>query len=213
VGGPSTPGPPDVRPSVGTANVRPFLGRAPELAQLVSALDDARSGHGSLVLVTGEPGIGKSRLMDEIADAARDRGCSVLIGRCWDGGGAPAYWPWVQVVRAAGGDFEDLASRAERDREGRSRVSDAVDPAAARFRLFDEIARFLTEQTMSAPALVVLEDVHAADEPSVLLLRFLATWYEISRSSWRRRIGRRSPGSAMRPSCSPSSRVWDGMSR
>jgi hypothetical protein len=156
-------------------NTRPFVGRAPELGQLVSALEAARSGHGSLILVTGEPGIGKSRLMDEFADAARDRGCSVLIGRCWDGGGAPAYWPWVQVVRAAGGDLESLASRAERDREGRPPVSDAVDPAAARFRLFDAIARFLTEQTVSAPALVVLEDVHAADEPSVLLLRFLAT--------------------------------------
>jgi hypothetical protein len=141
----------------------------------VSALDAARSGHGSLILVTGEPGIGKSRLMDEFADAARNRGCSVLIGRCWDGGGAPAYWPWIQVVRAAGGDFEILASVVERDREGRSPVSDAVDPAAARFRLFDAVARFLTERTVSAPALVVLEDVHAADEPSVLLLRFLAT--------------------------------------
>jgi predicted ATPase len=175
VGGPSTPGPPDVRPSVGTANTRPFVGRGRELGQLVSALDAARSGHGSLILVTGEPGIGKSRLVDELADAARDRGCSVLFGRSWDGGGAPAYWPWVQVVRAAGADFETLASVVDRDRAGRAPVSDAVDPAAARFRLFDEVGRFLTEQSRSAPAVIVLEDVHAADEPSVLLLRFLAT--------------------------------------
>jgi tetratricopeptide (TPR) repeat protein len=174
VGGPSTVGPPDERPSVGTANARPFIGRGQELGQLIAALEAARSGHGSLILVTGEPGIGKSRLMDEFADAARERGCSVLIGRCWDGGGAPAYWPWVQVVRAAGGDFESLA--AERDREGRSPVPHAVDPAAARFRLFDEITRFLTEQTRSVPTVVVLEDIHAADEPSVLLLRFLATY-------------------------------------
>jgi tetratricopeptide (TPR) repeat protein len=175
VGGLPTPGPPDVRPSVGTANVRPFVGRARELAQLISALEAARSGHGSLILVTGEPGVGKSRLMDELADATRERGCRVLIGRCWDGGGAPAYWPWVQVVRAAGGDFESLASASERNREGRFPVSDAVDPAAARFRLFDEIVRFLTERTRTAPALIVLEDVHAADDPSLLLLRFLAT--------------------------------------
>jgi hypothetical protein len=155
--------------------MRPFLGRALELGQLVSALEAARSGHGSLILVTGEPGIGKSRLMDEFADAARDRGCSVLIGRCWDGGGAPAYWPWVQVVRAAGGDFETLASSLERDREARSSVSDAVDPAAARFRLFDRVARFLSERSTAAPVVVVVDDLHAADEPSMLLLRFLAT--------------------------------------
>ncbi len=175
VSGPSTPGPPDVPPSVGTADMRPFLGRALELEQLVSALEAARSGHGSLMLVTGEPGIGKSRLMDEFADAARDRGCSVLVGRCWDGGGAPAYWPWVQVVRAAGGDFESLASSLERDREARSSVSDAVDPAAARFRLFDRVARFLSERSTAAPVVVVVDDLHAADEPSMLLLRFLAT--------------------------------------
>jgi predicted ATPase len=102
VGDRAASGPLGESPNVGTANARPFVGRAQELQQLTWALDASRSGHGSLVLVSGEPGIGKSRLIEELADAARARGCRVLTGRCWDGGGAPAYWPWVQIVRSAG---------------------------------------------------------------------------------------------------------------
>jgi hypothetical protein len=175
VGDPAASGPPGDGPSVGTANVRPFVGRAREMWELTSALDAARSGHGSLVLVSGEPGIGKSRLVEELADVARDRGFLVLVGRCWDGGGAPAFWPWVQVVRSAGGDFEQLARPVSEARSSRSSVADVVDPDAARFHLFEEVAGFLSAQMTTAPLLVVVDDVHAADEPSTLLLRFLAT--------------------------------------
>jgi tetratricopeptide (TPR) repeat protein len=173
VGDPPAPGPPDVRPSVGTANVRPFVGRSAELAQLTSALEAARSGHGSLILISGEPGIGKSRLIDELADVARQRGCRVLIGRCWDGGGAPAYWPWVQIVRAGGGEFDELASFAHGP-SGRS-SAEMVTPDEARFQLFDRVAGFLSQRTKAAPILLVVDDIHAADESSMLLLRFLAT--------------------------------------
>ncbi len=113
--------------------------------------------------------------MEELADAARDRGCRVLIGRCWDGGGAPAYWPWVQVIRASGGTFEDLGTRAEAGRGRRSLVADVIDPAAARFLLFEQVAAFLSQEASVDPLLVLLDDLHAADEPSMLLLRFLAT--------------------------------------
>src|ERR671930_401160 len=67
-----------------------FVGREPELAELMAGLDDALAGRGRLFLVVGEPGIGKSRLADEVMRHARARGARVLVGRCWEAGGAPA---------------------------------------------------------------------------------------------------------------------------
>ena len=77
-----------------------FVGRERELAELLEGLDDALAGHGRLFLLRGEPGIGKSRLADEVVVRARSRGAQVLVGRSWEAGGAPAYWPWVQALRA-----------------------------------------------------------------------------------------------------------------
>lgn len=154
---------------VGRAPPRPFVGRVEELADLASALDEAASGHGALVLVTGEPGIGKTRLMSELAQLAEARGVRAVTGRCWEAGGAPPYWPWTQVVRGAGGDLERLA--AGESREG----ARTVVPGGDRIRLFDAVARFLADAADEQPLLVTLDDVHAADEASLLLLRFLGT--------------------------------------
>src|SRR6266542_3309732 len=77
-----------------------FVGRERELSELLAGVDDALEGRGRLFLVAGEPGIGKSRLTDELAAQARERGVRVLWGRCWEAGGAPTYWPWVQALRA-----------------------------------------------------------------------------------------------------------------
>src|SRR6266511_4559254 len=77
-----------------------FVGRERELAELLAGVDEALEGRGRLFLVAGEPGIGKSRLTDELAAQARHRGVRVLYGRCWEAGGAPTYWPWVQALRA-----------------------------------------------------------------------------------------------------------------
>jgi eukaryotic-like serine/threonine-protein kinase len=143
-----------------------FVGRSSEVAQLVAALDQASAGRGSLVTLTGEPGIGKTRLLDELALRAEPRGCDVLVGRCWEEGGAPAYWPWIQVVRAAGGEFERL-SPLQPD-------GAASDPDSQRFRLFDSVTRFLAGRAVDRPQVVLLDDLHAADKPSLLLLRFLS---------------------------------------
>jgi hypothetical protein len=142
---------------------RPFVGREAEFAELVAALDGAGAGQGRVFLVTGEPGIGKTRLMQELARAARERGWRVAGGRCWEEGGAPAYWPWIQAVRAIGGDFEGLTPGAQ----------GSVGPETARFRLFDAAARFLVESARSQPLLIELEDLHAADGASLVLLRFV----------------------------------------
>jgi predicted ATPase len=79
-----------------------LVGRGRELAQLDSGLANAFAGRGSLILLTGEPGIGKTALAREFVEQAGAAGATWAWGSCWDGGGAPAYWPWVQVGRVLG---------------------------------------------------------------------------------------------------------------
>src|ERR1700691_2236108 len=87
-----------------------FVGRERELAELRAALDDVSAGHGRLFLLSGEPGIGKTRLAEEISNDASARGMRVTWGRSWEAGGAPAYWPFIQILRACieCRDSEDL---------------------------------------------------------------------------------------------------------
>jgi AAA ATPase domain len=143
---------------------RPFIGRATELEELRLALDEAGTGRGSLFLLSGEPGIGKTRLMQELAGEAAELGWQVVAGRCWEEGGAPVYWPWIQAVRSLGGDFERLAAGG----------GGSVEPDTVRFRLFDAAARFLVDATRVAPLVVILDDLHAADAASLVLLRFVS---------------------------------------
>src|ERR671931_934247 len=77
-----------------------FVGRHDELVELRAGLEDAVTGRGRFFLVVGEAGIGKTRLVEELAREAAERGHLVLWGRCWEGEGAPSYWPWIQVIRA-----------------------------------------------------------------------------------------------------------------
>jgi DNA-binding SARP family transcriptional activator len=166
-----------------------FVGRERELDELMSALADARAGRGRLVLVGGEPGIGKSRLADELAGRAEELGARVLSGRCWEAGGAPAFWPWVQALRTHIREREPEALRAELGvrapdlaqmlpelRELLPGLPEplALPPDGARFRLFDATATFLRNAARARPLVVVLDDLHAADAPSLLLLEFIA---------------------------------------
>jgi predicted ATPase len=175
-------------PSVVARGSSIFVGRDDELQVLRSALRDALSDQGRLVLLAGEPGIGKSRLADEIAEEARGKGATVLWGRCWEAGGAPAYWPWLQslrpLVRALppeqlrtdlGEGASDLAEvLPELGRVlAKRRPTEAADPQSARFRLFDAVASLLRSAARTKPLVLVLDDVHVADTPS-LLLEFVA---------------------------------------
>src|SRR5687768_16574738 len=87
---------------------QPLLGRDQELAELHAALSSAESGKGALVLLVGEPGIGKTRLANDFASEAALRGAQVTWGRAWEAGGAPAYWPWNEAMRP----FTALTARA-----------------------------------------------------------------------------------------------------
>jgi DNA-binding CsgD family transcriptional regulator/tetratricopeptide (TPR) repeat protein len=166
-----------------------LVGRQRELDELKSALDDVASGRGRQVMLVGEPGIGKTRMARELAAIAERRGFGILWGRCYEGGGAPSYWPWLQVLRALieqtdaqtlqshmGAGAADIAEVAP---ELRSKLHHLptpprLEPAQARFRLFDAIATFLKNAPAAQPLVIVLEDLHWADTSSLLLLEFLA---------------------------------------
>ena len=166
------------------------MGRERELGELLEELNEASLGRGRLVLLGGEPGIGKSRLADELASRARDRGYQVLWGRGWEDAGAPPYWPWVQALRTylrttapdvirrhIGAGASDVAQLLP---ELQATFPDLPTPAdaaseSARFQLFDSTATLLRNVGRDAPLVVILDDLHAADTPSILLLRFLVS--------------------------------------
>lgn len=170
-------------------SIRPFVGREAELDALSASVDEATKGFGSLWFVGGEAGIGKSRFAEEVARQAAHRGAGVLWGRCWEAGGAPAYWPWVQVLRQLlrGRDATDVAAllegRASHLLQLLPELSNLVPeiprppelaPEQARFQLFEAVVGVLCDAAVSCPRMVVLEDLHAADLSSVLLLDMLA---------------------------------------
>ncbi len=167
-----------------------FVGREREMAELTSALDDALSGRGRVVMLVGEPGIGKTRLAEELAAAARGRGAEVLWGRCPEQPGAPPFWPWVQVMRALASRLDDAELHATtgagaadlagafpelRDRfPGLPEAAPGPDAESARFRLFDSVTSFLKRAAGRTPLVVVLDNLHWADGSSLRLLEFMA---------------------------------------
>jgi eukaryotic-like serine/threonine-protein kinase len=166
-----------------------LVARERELQELLGGLDDAFAGRARLVLVVGEPGIGKSRLCEEVIAHARARSAQVLVGRCWEAGGAPAYWPWVQSLRACVRDADPSSLRAVlgtgaadlaqllpelRDLFADLPEASGGEPDGARFRLFEAVVSLLRSAARRRPIVLVLDDLHAADEPSLLLLQFLA---------------------------------------
>ncbi len=166
-----------------------FLGRERETQDLHAAVDEAVGRRGRCALVTGEAGIGKTRLATEVASYAGLRGAQVLWGRCYAGSGAPAYWPWVQVIRAYVHDHDpetllsDLGPGASEIAqivsELRERLPDIPEPPPleaeeARFRLFDSIATFLRNASSKQPLAIFLEDLQQADPPSLTLLSYVA---------------------------------------
>ena len=165
-----------------------FVGRFVEMAALTAALGEALSGQGRLVMLASEPGIGKTRTAQELADLAEQRGCQVLWGWCYEELGAPPYWPWVQSIRSyvqrsdpqrlqsqMGPGAADIAEIVHEIRQQLPNLehSPALEPEQTRFRLFDSITNFLKNAAASQPLMVVLDDLHWADKPSLLLLEFL----------------------------------------
>ena len=148
-----------------------LVGRDDVLGQLRRAVDQAMAGRGHLLLLAGEAGIGKTTLLTEASRYAESRGARIAWGWGWPGEGAPGYWPWVQVMRALGLDTA-LSATVLSPTEGPPDVDAA--PASARFQLFDDVTSQLLAESRIQPLLVLLDDLQWADQPSQLLLDFLA---------------------------------------
>jgi predicted ATPase len=142
-----------------------FVGRAHELHHIERACDAAVAhGRGSLIVVSGEAGIGKTRLCEEAAERARRAGLVVVSARCWADAGAPALWPWQPIVAELCGD--ETADLLAKD------SGSGVDPD--RFARFAAVSDRLAESSARSPACVIVDDVHAADPGALLLARFVS---------------------------------------
>ncbi|MBB4909195.1 BTAD domain-containing putative transcriptional regulator [Actinophytocola algeriensis] len=146
-----------------------LFGREAELARLTALLDDANAGRGRVVTIVGEAGIGKTSLASAVRDQARARGVPVVWTRCPDLGRTPPFWLWTQVVREL--STSDQSAALAVFTEGRP--AETADPAA-RFRTYDAVAALVTAAAARAGLVLVLDDLHAADPDSLLLLRYLA---------------------------------------
>jgi class 3 adenylate cyclase len=167
----------------------PFVGRAAELARLHQTLQDLRAGRGSVSMLVGEPGIGKTRVAEEFAEVARGEGAAVLWGSCYEGEWTPPYGPFVEAfaeyVRTA-----DLAALRQDLGTGgpslarlipaiRARLPDIPDPVPLepeeeRVRLIDAVSQFVIATAARTRLVLVLDDLHWADKGTLTLLRHVA---------------------------------------
>ncbi len=167
----------------------PFVGRAAELAAIRGALGGPDGGPGAVVLVAGEPGIGKTRLVREALTAAADRGWAVAWGRCDEVDVAPPFGPWIQVIRALLAHPDTGVVRAAvapsaaeigqlvpevKELVGELAPPPPLDQASARFRQFEAVGDFLARLAHQLGVVVVLDDLHWADPPSLQLAGHLA---------------------------------------
>lgn len=176
-----------------------FVGRSRELDELLGTVQGLSAGRGNLFCLVGEPGIGKTRLAEEAAAHASGSGARVFWGRCWEGSEAPPYWPFIQIIRECAAmldanALDALLPSATREMLGIARTDAGTSAAppdaptalsllpartgvvsgASRFALFDSVAMFFKRTAATTPLVIVLDDIHAADIGSLMLLRFLA---------------------------------------
>ncbi|MEV4220403.1 BTAD domain-containing putative transcriptional regulator [Nonomuraea sp. NPDC049725] len=153
---PATPAPEPPAPPTPAPATTTLIGRSDQLAVLEHRFAETRAGRGGVVLVTGEAGIGKSRLAQVAAELAQARGFRVAWGRCAEGT-APAFWPWTQIIRQSGHAGEPLSG-------------EALEPTL--YGRFEQAVAALTEDPW--PLLVILDDLHWADASSLRLLAYAA---------------------------------------
>jgi|CXWL01.1.fsa_nt_gi class 3 adenylate cyclase/tetratricopeptide (TPR) repeat protein len=167
----------------------PFVGRDAEMSKLKAKLAEARTGHGGLVMLVGEPGIGKSRMIDEFTESARNDGAAVLIGACFEGEWSPPYAPFVEAIENYVKTAEPAQLRADLGYGAapiarlvpalREVLPDIPEPAALqpdeeRFRLLDAVSQMLVAISNRQPVVLVLDDLHWAERGTIAMLRHVA---------------------------------------
>jgi class 3 adenylate cyclase/tetratricopeptide (TPR) repeat protein len=167
----------------------PFVGREGEMSRIKGKLGEARSGRGALVMLVGEPGIGKSRMIEEFIEHARGDGAAVLFGACFEGEWVPPYAPFAEAldgyvkeaaVEALQTDLGHGAAAIARLAPSlRERLPDVAEPAPLqpdeeRFRLLDAVSQFLIATSQRVPVVLVIDDLHWADKGTIAMLRHVA---------------------------------------
>ena len=170
-------------------NRTPFVGRESQVRRLAARLEEATNGRGSVMMLRGEPGIGKSRLLDEFADRAQHGGATVLRGACYDGDWQAPYGPFSEAVTeyARHADRAELSATLGKRASIVARIAPTLhdimhdipepprlEPEDERFRLFDAIAQFLVAASRNAPLVLMLDDLHWADRGVIGMLNHVA---------------------------------------
>ncbi len=156
-----------------------LLARDEEQRVLDAAIAGLGEGRGQVVLLAGQPGIGKSSLARWAVRRAGERGIAASWGYCWEAGRAPPYWPWTQCLRTVLAERtlgpEDLrhAKRLLPELDTEPRPDSQLRPDQARFQLLESARSVMRAIARSGPLVAVLEDLHAADYDSLLLMQFL----------------------------------------
>jgi len=175
------------RQPVAASKSKTFVGRQAEMASLSAGLATALSGNPQTFLLMGDAGMGKTRMIEEFSHRAAARGASVLVGRCREEEGSPAFWPWIQILRT---HIESGCQKTLSSLELHAAVISQmlpelrklfptiaplpdVDAEQARFRLLDAITRFFQASAKQKPLALMIDDLHRADTSSLLLLEFL----------------------------------------
>jgi DNA-binding winged helix-turn-helix (wHTH) protein/tetratricopeptide (TPR) repeat protein len=171
-----------------------FVGREGVMTRLEGDLRLALAGQGRSVAICGEPGIGKTRTLEELVTRARARGADAHLAWCYEGEGAPPYWPWVQILRAHVQERGPEGLRGRTDPAAElvallpelGAAADGAVPAAraapeeGRFRLYQGLASGLRRAAGERPLVLIFDDVHWADPSSLRMIEFMAR--EIRRS-------------------------------
>jgi DNA-binding CsgD family transcriptional regulator len=169
----------------------PFVGREQELSTLLQRWSEAESGGGHIDLVTGEPGVGKSRLIREYV---RHSGANVYIGQCIEGFGAPPYWPWVRIMAEIAKEVDLAAFESQATCQtqylayfdagvfGRfasgthaAELQDGPPESASQYYMFQSLCELVAYASAQAPIAIVIEDLHWGDDGTCAFFRFLAS--------------------------------------